>query len=367
VTQNFTTTITSTVTQTVTTTVPGPTTTVTTTVTAPPPPPPPAPEFGIAPGSSDFGTSDTDLASERDAYGLIHAKWDRFDIYWSSIETAKGFYNWSSADRIANADLARGIKVIGTIAYTPSWARPANCTASDKCAPANVQDYADFAYAAAQHFAAMGIHYFEIWNEPNIHAFWQPTPSASAYTALLNAAYPRIKAADPQAVVLSGGLSPQGGYNDADCNGIGDGGSTADGSTNPVNFVQQMYTAGAQGHFDELGFHPYGDSADTGPCSAWAQMSTTATNLRGLMVANGDSAKDIDATEAGNCVCWTGVTEQVQADRLTAAFAKWKTYSWAHVLTYFYYHDTSCCTGFGLTRSDFSHRLAWAAYQAAAA
>ena len=73
------------------------------------------------------------------------------------------------------------------------------------------------------------------------------------------------------------------------------------------------------------------------------------------------------ATEAGNCVCWTGVTEQVQADRLTAAFAKWKTYSWAHVLTYFYYHDTSCCTGFGLTRSDFTHRLAWAAYQAAAA
>ena len=40
-------------------------------------------------------------------------------------------------------------------------------------------------------------------------AFWQPKPDPAAYTADLKAAYAAIKAVDPSAVVLSGGLAPE--------------------------------------------------------------------------------------------------------------------------------------------------------------
>jgi polysaccharide biosynthesis protein PslG len=341
-------------------------TTTSSTTTGPPPPPSSAASFGVSQGSTDFSLSDANLALERDGYQQIHAAWDRFDIYWASIEKTKGLYDWSSADRLVAADRARGIQIIATIAYTPTWARPASCTGSDKCAPANVSDYANFAYAAAAHYSAIGVHVFEVWNEPNIHAFWQPTPSAAAYTALLNAAYPRIKQADPTATVISGGLSPQGGYNDADCNGAPDGGVTSNGSTNPVNFLQGMYAASARGGFDELGFHPYGDSSDLGRCNAWAQMDSTSPSLRSLMGAYGDNGKPVDATEYGNCTCWSGVSEQVQADRLAVAFGKWRTYPWAGILAWFDYHDGSGgLSGWGLTRSDWSRKPAWYAFQAA--
>ena len=58
-----------------------------------------------------------------------------------------------------------------------------------------------------RHFAGQ-VAAYEIWNEPNVSAFWSPTPSTAAYVNLLKAAYPAIKAADPSAVVLAGAMCP---------------------------------------------------------------------------------------------------------------------------------------------------------------
>jgi len=54
-----------------------------------------------------------------------------------------------------------------------------------------------------------------------------------------------IKAGDPDALVVSGGLATTGG--------------TVDGlNMSDLAFIQGMYEAGAPGHFDALGSHPYG-------------------------------------------------------------------------------------------------------------
>jgi Glycosyl hydrolase family 53 len=47
---------------------------------------------------------------------------------------------------------------------------------------------------------------WQIWNEPNIPAFWPPHPYYKRYVALLRAAHAAIKAADPQAKIVLAGL-----------------------------------------------------------------------------------------------------------------------------------------------------------------
>ena len=127
---------------------------------------------------------------------------------------------------------------------------------------------------------------YEVWNEPNYYVFWQPTPDAAAYTALLKVAYTAIKAADPNAVVVAGGIAAA-----PDC-----GTQTVDS----VRFVTEMYEAGAAGYFDALSFHPYhyyvkfsqGGGMPTSPL-------TMADAIHEVMVANGDGNKKIWATEYG--------------------------------------------------------------------
>ena len=49
--------------------------------------------------------------------------------------------------------------------------------------------------------------YWEIWNEPNIRFFWQPTPDVGWYVALLGRASEAIRAVDGSAVVVAGSLA----------------------------------------------------------------------------------------------------------------------------------------------------------------
>jgi hypothetical protein len=83
--------------------------------------------------------------------------------------------------------------------------------------------------AAAFRGTVMG---YEIWNEPDDPQFWAGAPDPRGYTALLRPAYAAIKAADPGATVVVGGL-------------VG----------NDLDFVNGLYAAGAKGSFDAIGVH----------------------------------------------------------------------------------------------------------------
>ena len=47
---------------------------------------------------------------------------------------------------------------------------------------------------------------WQAWNEPNITAWWRPGVNSSEYTALLGHAYRGLKAGDPAAEVVLGGI-----------------------------------------------------------------------------------------------------------------------------------------------------------------
>lgn len=320
-----------------------------------------ADSFGISAGGALQNEDPATLGRDLDAMKAAGSKWLRVDINWAQIQSAgQTSYAWDSIDRVVQGASARGIRVLGVIMYTPSWARPAGTSATYGPDPAT---YAAFAAVAAQHYAALGVHAFEVWNEPNTKSFWTPAPNIAAYTRLLKAAYPAIKAADPQATVLSGGTAP----------------APSDGTNYlPQDFLAGIYANGGGGSFDAVSHHPYCWPAYPGDAeswSAWYQMYGTAGNLRSIMVNNGDGGKQIWGTEFGaptNGPSGSHVTEAVQASMITKAYAEWSTYSWAGPLFAYQGRDLGTDTGtrenfFGLLRNDFSPKPAYTAYQVAAA
>jgi polysaccharide biosynthesis protein PslG len=346
---------------------------------APPPPPPPSSSppppsspppsaagnrFGFSTGGAIQNMSASDLGRYLDGADAAHTGWIRFDINWSAIQTGgPTSYNWAPYDNVVTATTARGMKVLGMIGYTPSWARPGGT--SDKTPPTNLADYANFAKAAVARYSAMGVHAYEVWNEPNIVNFWSPAPDPARYAQMLKLAYGAIKSADPSATVVSAGLSPYGAYGERDTTHV-----------NPLTYLEAMYANGAGGSFDALGWHPYNYPWGLSyyAWSAWSQMSETTPNVRSIMTARGDSAKQVWVTEFGAPTGSTtrDLTEAAQAQLVTEFYGKLKDWSWAGPGFFYSYRDNGTNKSdveqnFGLLHYDWSAKPSYAAYQTAAA
>lgn len=340
----------------------------TATVAAVPSSPPPSTgsQYGVAAGWQLPWMSSTDQATYLNSDQAMGAGWLRFDINWTSIQAGgPTSYNWAPQDAVVKGAMSRGIQILGTIAYTPAWARPSGTT--DKYPPTNVSDYGNFCKATAQHFGPMGVHAYEVWNEPNLSGFFMPSPNVVKYTAMLKACYTAIKSVDPNSTVMTGGTSPAGSYNNP--------GSTS--QINGINFLEGIYANGGKGYFDAVAHHPYTfpyDPSTVANWSAWYQMFGTSPSLRSVMIANGDGTKKIWGTEWGaptNGPSGSGyVSESTQAAEVTSAFKLWTSYSWTGPLFVYDFRDDGTSTTtrenfFGLVRYDWSQKPAWSAFKAA--
>jgi Bacterial Ig domain/Cellulase (glycosyl hydrolase family 5) len=295
------------------------------------------PAVGIAAGADLQSWPLADVNRQLDDYRNLHAGWIRHDFSWDVIEPQRGTFRWAGYDALVNAARSRGIGVIATVTYTPAWA---NGGFSDhNYAPASADEFGRFAGDVARRYAGQGVHHYEIWNEPNI-GYWKPLPDPARYTAVLRAAATAIRAADPLAVIITGGASPAG--NSAT-------------TFEPQTWLSRLYANGAKPYFDAVGYHPYVD--DDG--FIWDVMADRPTNLRQIMTANGDAAKRIHATEVG---CNRNAVSDCST-RLVTAFSKWKSYSWAGVLAWFIYWDPNV---YGLVDGNWNRRPLWYAYQQAA-
>lgn len=304
--------------------------------------------LGFAEGSGVVGDSDAELARRLDGIAATGARWIRIDFDWSGLEPSRGSFDWGYMDRIVNAATARGIKVLAILAYTPAWARPGGT--GTHYPPTNPADFANFARATVDHYAGV-VRHWEIWNEPNLSSFWQPAANPAAYTTLLNATYDAIKSRDPGATVVTGGTAPS-----ADGNG----------SMSPVAFLNGIYDAGARGHFDAVAHHPYNYPYEPlRPESNfnWNAFGGVTPKLREVMVARGDSAKRIWATEIGvpSPAERAGIqmTPQYAATHITQAVTAWRAWAWTGPMFWYSYRDSGTNQAdpeqmFGLVRRDFS-------------
>jgi hypothetical protein len=305
-----------------------------------------------------IGEPDSQLEATMSDLDALGATWLRVDFPWSEIQSAgPESYNTAPWDAIVRAASAHHIAILGVIDYCPSWA---NGGQGQFYPPTKPAAFATFSAFLATRYAPLGVHAWEIWNEPNGGTFWLPAADPVGYTNLLIAAYPAIKGVDATATVISGGLAP-----------AADGGA----SLSPMTFLANMYAAGAGPWFDAVGDHPYTfpalPNAVDGSAYWWSEMFTGPKNLRSTMIANGDAQKRIWLTEFGAPTngAHGSVSEERQAKMAEVAYALQKTYAWAGPLFWYTYRDGGTDPKvqedwFGLIRHDGSHKPAYAAYKA---
>jgi hypothetical protein len=190
---------------------------------------------------------------------------------------------WAKYDNIVELAEQYDLQILARLDNPPEWAQT---VAGDFAPPANVEDFVNFARTIAERYRGR-IHYYQVWNEPNIFPEWgEQAVDPEAYTELLCRTYEALKAVDPEIVVISGALAQTIALTQRDLNDF--------------IFLQRMYDAGAGGCFDVLAAQAYGFYS--GPTDHRMRPTTNnfARNLyiRDIMVANGDAHKSIWITEA---------------------------------------------------------------------
>jgi hypothetical protein len=307
--------------------------------------------------SDVYGMSPEDVNRTFDLMTATGVRNVRVMMPWAGMEPNPGQFDFGQTDLIVDAANARGMSVLGTLVSSPGWAVEPGLPAVSS-PPASAGTYGDFAAAAASHFRGR-VGAYEIWNEPNAAMSWTSGPQGpepAVYADLLKAAYPKIKGADPSALVVGGVVGAVVSFFAL--------------TMDPVTFVEQMYAAGAKGSFDALSYHPYQyttmfSAGGNLPNSPLLQLGA----IHDRMAANGDGGKKIWATEYGEPS--SSVDEATQAAYLTDFLSKWRTLPYAGPAYVYTTRDRNTGSGnpddtFGLYRSDWSPKPAQGAVAALA-
>ena len=270
--------------------------------------------------------SDAQRTQFLDKMAAAKVPWIRLDVGWASLEEAgagkPSQWYYSRVDSIIDQARARNIKVLVTVLDTPGWANGGKGT---NVPPSDASQYGRIMGELATRYKGK-VAAWEVWNEPNLEDFWVAKDPVK-FAALLKAAYPKIKAADPTAQVVIGGSS-----------------------MNDDAWVSSIYNAGAKGSFDVMATHPYMAPSDLPPEAAddgtiW-RLSHVA-KIHDIMVDKGDGNKPIWFTEFGwsshptakGAPNWEyGVTEAQQADYLVRAL-KYIAQNFPYVQAAFWYTD----------------------------
>ncbi len=204
-----------------------------------------------------------------------------------------------------------------------------------------------------QRYAPLGVHAWEIWNEPNHVAFWGPRPDPVAYTDLLERASSAIHEVDPGATVMNGGLAPA---------------PDRGGEISPLTFLRRIYELGGGPYMDAVAHHPYQfPDPPTSPEPSNAFLQTA--QLHDLMVSFGDGAKKIWGTEVGAPTRGPdSVSETDQALWLREYYDIWNGWAFTGPLFWYSARDTGNANtledSYGLVHHNRTPKPALAAFKA---
>ncbi len=134
-------------------------------------------------------------------------EWVRMQFTWKDLEPFEGAQlsaRLAGYERVVDHANDLGLKVLVNVSHAPEWAQT-----GDPLLPAEPEAFASLMGRLAQAFAGR-VHAWQLWNEPNLIEEIHQEVSPMGYLQLARPAYPAIKAADPDAVVVSAGLGPTG-------------------------------------------------------------------------------------------------------------------------------------------------------------
>jgi hypothetical protein len=208
----------------------------------------------------------------------------RVPFEWSRAQPREDLpFNHTRTDRFVRHAVTHGIDILPVVILAPRWAREYPNVAHSP--PKSFVDYTRYLRALIQRYGPDGsfwvenpllpkspIRALQIWNEPHLQFQWSiPTGMdyAPGYGKLLRASYKAIKAADPGATVVLGGLS-----------------------NFSWQYLDHLYEKGRiKGAFDVAAMHPYTSKADG--------VITLLKRFRIIMRRNGDAKVPVWITELG--------------------------------------------------------------------
>ena len=305
--------------------------------------------LGLAPqASSPFGVAGVmrwpdwgTFARPCDVMLETGGSWVREDFVWGLIESKQGWQDWTATDRITQNVRDRGLNILGIIAYSVNWATPAkeDDGSADPVSvyPPDLNKYYTWVHTLVSRYKGK-IGYWEVWNEPDNHLFWKPAPNAREYAEVLKTAYRAVKDADPNAKVLTGGLSG-----------------------NAVPYLEEMFAAGAGNSFDILAIHPYAIPLDKAQGRIQSRpevhkmLDVELNKYRAFLQRHNVGDRPLWVTEVGWPARDWGLDDQMQADYLAQAYALMLSGNIAQKIFYYGFKDATA------NPSDSWGLLAWGA------
>ena len=192
-------------------------------------------------------------------------KWVRRNgVLWNEIEEVEGIRDWSSLAALEPEMVLlseRGMKLVLIVRGVPEWARAEGGHICGPIAPDKFSAFASFMNELVNRYSQppYNVQYWEIGNEPDAPFISDTSPfgcwgdsgnryyGGGKYGKMLEVIYPQIKAADPNAQVLIGGLL-------LDCDPI----NPPAGRTCTISkFLEGILQEGAGNSFDGVSFHSY--------------------------------------------------------------------------------------------------------------
>ncbi len=213
---------------------------------------------GLRPATMPIGTQIYGNSGVTSPYfTAIHtsySSWLRVIVNWNQVEPEERSprsYRWGTVDQAFAAARDSCMNILAIVERTPQWARQypgLEIIREDK-----LDAFAEFMAALATRYGGNGtngmvVTHFELYNEPDRRFSWGDartgeTPGPVRYAEMLKKVYPAVKAANPAAQIVLGGLA----YDLF----------TSHGGGFVESFLDDVLAAGGGPYFDYMNFHCY--------------------------------------------------------------------------------------------------------------
>lgn len=304
-------------------------------------------------------------------------RWANIHLNWSDVESSPGQYRWDKWDAILRDATVQGYEVLLTVTGNPAWA------AETTCGPIRSQylpAFSDFLTAAAQRYRSFPykVSYWALYNEPDngdpisfewLGGCWGAShpnhaggAGGAAYATMLSHAYPAIKAGNPDAKVLMGGLAYDNWWHFP---------SNEDRGPFDAEFLDDLLAAGGANYFDFINFHYYPAWANvwTDPSDRYnSNIISKARYLQDEVLRVTGQKKPVVCSEVGRPTDGPEddaleYSDELTADYVLQVYAR-AMYAGIHPLIWLQGVDEGWQERkYGLLRGDLSPKMAFSAYR----